>query len=98
MGGDWNDGMNRSGGKGESVWLGWFLYTTIAAFMPHVDARKQKMRGNRYRKHLENLRKSLEERPGMATGIAVLISTTARRWVRREMKSVASIRSRSRGR
>jgi cyclic beta-1,2-glucan synthetase len=25
--GDWNDGMNRvgSGGKGESVWLGWFL-------------------------------------------------------------------------
>lgn len=26
-GGDWNDGMNRVGiqGKGESVWLGWFL-------------------------------------------------------------------------
>ena len=25
--GDWNDGMNRVGeeGKGESVWLGWFL-------------------------------------------------------------------------
>jgi cyclic beta-1,2-glucan synthetase len=62
--GDWNDGMNRIGikGKGESVWLGWFLYTTIAAFMPHVDSRKQKMRGNRYRKHLENLRKSLEEK------------------------------------
>ena len=62
--------------------------------IPH----KQKMRGNRYRKHLENLRKSLEEKPGMATGIAVLISTTARRWARREMKNVASIRSRSRGR
>ncbi|HEX7332649.1 MAG TPA: glucoamylase family protein [Pyrinomonadaceae bacterium] len=63
-GGDWNDGMNRVGhkGKGESVWLGWFLYTTIAAFTPHVDARKQKMRGNRYRKHLENLRKALEEK------------------------------------
>ncbi len=42
-GGDWNDGMNRVGhlGKGESVWLGWFLYTTLAAFAPHVDARKQ---------------------------------------------------------
>ena len=55
--GDWNDGMNRVGhqGKGESVWLGWFLYTTLMAFVPHVDARKQKMRGNRYRKHLENL-------------------------------------------
>ena len=25
--GDWNDGMNRVGheGRGESVWLGWFL-------------------------------------------------------------------------
>ena len=63
-GGDWNDGMNRVGqlGKGESVWLGWFLYTTIAAFTPHVDARKQKARGNRYRKYLENLKKALEEK------------------------------------
>jgi cyclic beta-1,2-glucan synthetase len=62
--GDWNDGMNRVGigGKGESVWLGWFLYTTLAAFTPHVDERKQKVRGNRYRKHLENLRKALEEK------------------------------------
>ena len=62
--GDWNDGMNRVGhlGKGESVWLGWFLYTTIAAFLPHVDSRKQKMRGNRYRKHLDNLKKALEDK------------------------------------
>ena len=29
--GDWNDGMNRVGaeGKGESVWLGWFLHTIL---------------------------------------------------------------------
>ena len=29
--GDWNDGMNRVGeaGRGESVWLGWFLYATL---------------------------------------------------------------------
>jgi cyclic beta-1,2-glucan synthetase len=62
--GDWNDGMNRVGhlGKGESVWLGWFLYTTLAAFAPSVDSRKQKMRGNRYRKHLDNLKKALEEK------------------------------------
>ena len=62
--GDWNDGMNRVGqeGKGESVWLGWFLYTTLAKFLEHVDARKQKPRSNRYRKHLENLRKALEEK------------------------------------
>ena len=29
--GDWNDGMNRvgEGGKGESVWLGWFLHAAL---------------------------------------------------------------------
>ncbi|MBE3074972.1 MAG: phosphorylase, partial [Actinobacteria bacterium] len=34
--GDWNDGMNRVGheGRGESVWLGWFLHTVLAAFAP----------------------------------------------------------------
>jgi cellobiose phosphorylase len=35
-GGDWNDGMNRVGieGQGESVWLGWFLYASLQAFVP----------------------------------------------------------------
>lgn len=32
--GDWNDGMNLVGekGKGESVWLGWFLYHVLMSF------------------------------------------------------------------
>ena len=32
--GDWNDGMNRVGhdGKGESVWLAWFLYENLQLF------------------------------------------------------------------
>ncbi|MBC7499235.1 MAG: hypothetical protein H7315_01840 [Herminiimonas sp.] len=32
--GDWNDGMNLvgAGGKGESVWLGFFLYTVLMQF------------------------------------------------------------------
>ena len=32
--GDWNDGMNLVGrdGKGESVWLGWFLYQNLTLF------------------------------------------------------------------
>jgi cellobiose phosphorylase len=32
--GDWNDGMNRVGheGRGESVWLGWFLVTVLNDF------------------------------------------------------------------
>jgi cellobiose phosphorylase len=34
--GDWNDGMNLIGakGKGESVWLGWFLALIIKEFVP----------------------------------------------------------------
>jgi cyclic beta-1,2-glucan synthetase len=34
--GDWNDGMNRvgEGGKGESVWLGWFFHAALTAFTP----------------------------------------------------------------
>jgi cyclic beta-1,2-glucan synthetase len=40
-GGDWNDGMNRVGvgGKGESVWLAWFLYLTLHEFAPYAKAR-----------------------------------------------------------
>lgn len=40
-GGDWNDGMNRVGarGKGESVWLAWFLAATLRAFAVHAQAR-----------------------------------------------------------
>ncbi|MGI9076785.1 MAG: GH36-type glycosyl hydrolase domain-containing protein, partial [Gemmatimonadaceae bacterium] len=40
-GGDWNDGMNRvgAGGQGESVWLAWFLITTLRAFAEHVERR-----------------------------------------------------------
>jgi cyclic beta-1,2-glucan synthetase len=32
--GDWNDGMNRVGqeGRGESIWLGWFLHATLTHF------------------------------------------------------------------
>ncbi|NUO39787.1 MAG: carbohydrate-binding protein [Gemmatimonadaceae bacterium] len=39
--GDWNDGMNRVGveGKGESVWLAWFLVTTLRRFAVHAEAR-----------------------------------------------------------
>ena len=39
--GDWNDGMNRVGieGRGESVWLGWFLCTIVADFAPRARSR-----------------------------------------------------------
>ncbi len=33
--GDWNDGMNQVGaaGRGESVWLGWFMYAVLHRFI-----------------------------------------------------------------
>jgi cyclic beta-1,2-glucan synthetase len=39
--GDWNDGMNRVGieGRGESVWLAWFLITTLRTFAEHAAGR-----------------------------------------------------------
>jgi cyclic beta-1,2-glucan synthetase len=61
--GDWNDGMNRVGnkGKGESVWLGWFLNNILSDFARFCDARKEKRRGNKYRARAEKLKQALEE-------------------------------------
>ncbi len=40
--GDWNDGMNLVGveGKGESVWLGWFLCTILEEFSGLAETRR----------------------------------------------------------
>ena len=54
--GDWNDGMDRvgEGGKGESVWLGWFLYTTLNAFADlaeqHGKSQRRRLAGARMRR------------------------------------------------
>ncbi|MBC7548346.1 MAG: hypothetical protein H7224_06855, partial [Polaromonas sp.] len=39
--GDWNDGMNGVGheGRGESVWLAWFLCRVVSDFAPLAEAR-----------------------------------------------------------
>jgi cyclic beta-1,2-glucan synthetase len=39
--GDWNDGMNRVGveGRGESVWLAWFLIATLRGFAARAEQR-----------------------------------------------------------
>ncbi|MBI4672344.1 MAG: hypothetical protein HY741_11865 [Chloroflexi bacterium] len=61
--GDWNDGMNRVGaqGKGESVWLGWFLYTNLVAFASVCAARGDSERARAYRGHAESLQRALNE-------------------------------------
>ena len=60
--GDWNDGLNRVGelGKGESVWLGWFLHATLSAFAPLAVARSEQARAATWRSHATALQTSLE--------------------------------------
>ncbi|MEX2500922.1 MAG: glucoamylase family protein [Trueperaceae bacterium] len=61
-GGDWNDGMNRVGadGRGESVWLAWFLITTLERFAPLCDARGEPTRAERYREQADAYRRAIE--------------------------------------
>lgn len=61
--GDWNDGMNRVGyqGKGESVWVGWFLHTTLNGFVPFCEAQGDSGRAAAYREHMSSLKKALED-------------------------------------
>ena len=49
--GDWNDGMNRVGreGRGESVWLGWFLVVVLQEFAPICERRGRSDLAQHYR-------------------------------------------------
>jgi cyclic beta-1,2-glucan synthetase len=48
--GDWNDGMNQVGhlGRGESVWLAWFLCQLVADFAPLARTRGDTARADRW--------------------------------------------------
>ena len=60
--GDWNDGMNRVGqdGKGESVWLGWFLHTILWEFSKIADTRGEYKRAETWRLQVSALKAALE--------------------------------------
>jgi cyclic beta-1,2-glucan synthetase len=60
--GDWNDGMNRVGheGRGESVWLGWFLLVNLREFAPIAEARGEGERAARWRSTAASLAASLD--------------------------------------
>jgi cyclic beta-1,2-glucan synthetase len=59
--GDWNDGMNRVGheGRGESVWLGWFLCRLVADFAPLAHARGEAPRARRWEQAAQAWRAAL---------------------------------------
>ncbi len=56
--GDWNDGMNRIGreGRGESVWLAWFLYDTLQRFAQVADLHNDAAFAETCRHEAEELR------------------------------------------
>jgi cyclic beta-1,2-glucan synthetase len=60
--GDWNDGMNRVGreGRGESVWMAFFLHQVIADFAPLCEGRGDAERAARWRAHQGRLGEALE--------------------------------------
>ncbi|MCK5065290.1 MAG: hypothetical protein KAQ97_08405, partial [Candidatus Fermentibacteraceae bacterium] len=59
---DWNDGLNRVGfeGRGESVWLGWFLLDTLKRFAPVCELMGDTAKAKNYLNQAERLRKALE--------------------------------------
>jgi cyclic beta-1,2-glucan synthetase len=61
-GGDWNDGMNRVGieGRGESTWLGWFLYSTLNRFADLCERRGQDEPAAGYRQRASDLAQAIE--------------------------------------
>jgi len=61
--GDWNDGMNRVGrlGRGESVWLAWFLIATIHAFASLCQQRGAAVEADRWRRRAREVAHAVEE-------------------------------------
>ncbi|ESS73568.1 protein NdvB [Methyloglobulus morosus KoM1] len=60
--GDWNDGMNRVGnqGKGESVWLAWFLIATLTEFAKVAETRGDVEHASHWRAHVTQLKTAVE--------------------------------------
>ncbi len=62
-GGDWNDGMNRVGekGRGESVWLAWFLIDVLNRFADICDLRNEQTRAEEFRQRANMYALAVEE-------------------------------------
>ena len=60
--GDWNDGLDAIGrkGRGESVWLGFFLYRVAGDFLPVIEARSGARRAAAYRARRDRLGRAIE--------------------------------------
>ena len=56
-GGDWNDGMNHI--KGQSIWLGFFIYTVLDSFRKVCEIKKDDKAKKEYEQILSTLVKSI---------------------------------------
>ena len=59
--GDWNDGMNTVGnkGKGESIWLSWFMYKVLTYFVTICREKKDEEKANLYSDYASKLAEKL---------------------------------------
>ena len=61
-GGDWNDGLNRVGieGKGESVWLTWFIAEVLRNFAPICEIKENTDLAQTYRTRADDYVKAID--------------------------------------
>ncbi|NBD23145.1 GH36-type glycosyl hydrolase domain-containing protein [Paenibacillus glycinis] len=61
--GDWNDGMSNIGphGRGESVWLGWFLGDVLQGIAGICERRDERERAERYANARRELAQAMQE-------------------------------------
>lgn len=62
-GGDWNDGMNLVGvnGKGESIWLGWFMYCVLHRMIPVCNKMGDGQRAEDYKTKADAIIEAIEK-------------------------------------
>src|SRR5207344_2779597 len=61
--GDWNDGLNSVGdeGKGESVWLAWFLVDVWQKCSSLCNRRGERKLGEEYRERARDMSATIEQ-------------------------------------
>ncbi len=60
--GDWNDGLNTVGNKkkGESVWLGFFMYEILTRFIPICEKMEDVNRAEKYKRSKRKIKNSIK--------------------------------------
>lgn len=61
--GDWNDGLDEIGseGRGESTWVGFFLYCILREMISVIEKKEGPRRREHYLKKMEKLKSALEQ-------------------------------------